>query len=73
MFSRRKYEYPPHFPDRKNVEKIKMFHHEIPSEANAYNDRETAAEESSRRNGIFTTSGYSIHDLVNRLEAHRNI
>jgi hypothetical protein len=53
--------------------KEKMFDDEIPSENNVYNDRETAAEESFRRKGIYTTLDLIINDIGNRLEAHTNI
>jgi hypothetical protein len=65
---------PANFRDTgKKDEKEKMFDDEIPSENNVYNDRETAAEESFRRKGIYTTLDLIINDLGNCLEAHTNI
>jgi hypothetical protein len=46
-----------------------MLHDEIPYEASVYGDRETAAEESYRRNVIYTALCFVICDLANRLEA----
>jgi hypothetical protein len=54
---------------KKIFKKRKMLRDEIPYEASVYGDRETAAEESFRRNAIYTDLCFIICDLANRLEA----
>jgi hypothetical protein len=55
------------------IEKREVYHDKIASETNAYNCRETAAEEFFRINVILTTLDLIVNDLANRLEAHKNI
>lgn len=56
----------------KKFVKNKMFHEAIPFETNACNDRRAAAEESFRRNWIFTALEFIINDLANCLEVCTN-
>jgi hypothetical protein len=67
MFSGRKYEYFPHLSDRKKVgKKGKCFMMRFLYKPELI--MKTAAEESFRRNMIFTTLDFVINNLANRLE-----
>jgi hypothetical protein len=55
------------------LKKRRLFHYEIPSEINVYNDIEAAAEESLRRNVLFTALDFIINDFANCLEAYKHI
>jgi hypothetical protein len=65
---------PIHFPGTEiRLKGRKIFHDKIPCESNAYNYRETEAEEYFRRNVILITLDFILSDVENFLEVHKSI